>query len=502
MPGINTNITSLTTQQGLKKSQSTLTTSIERLSSGLRVNSAKDDAAGQAIGNRINAQRTGLGQASRNANDGISLSQTAQGTLDSINEKLQRIRELTVQGLNGTLDTRDSDSIQAEINYNLMEIDRLAETTRYNDLPLMNGQAGNVDLQIGANDGETLGVDLSPPGFSVDALGLTDFNVAGEPGSVTPRDMLDGPADDIVLEDALTEVDWPPGIDKETLYALGDVSVAGEYANKDKLEGTYYVGMGNGNFSLVDVSATHETATDESQVKIEDPRAIYEQDWKLDSTDFTELGSGQKLVKGDDTYYIETTDSDNDNVISYKEAKFDFSGSASLSAEVSSGDAMTGSYKDVASSAEFEFDSQQYKLDDYANVGYQDSKGASLQSSDTKLVKDDKTGNFYIQDSSDNEPVYYRLADIEVKNKLELTTKLESVQPENYKVVENFKVDGEEFTVEDPSSIIDRNGNSINKIVKDKKQDVYYAVDDNDKYFTMSAPKETRDITPAYSPER
>ena len=142
MSVINTNLPALTSQQNLKKSQSALATSMERLSSGLRVNNAKDDAAGQAIGNRIQAQRTGLGQAARNANDGVSLSQTAQGVLSEVNDRLQRIRELTVQGLNGTNQNRDSDSIQAEINFNLQEIDRLAKTSNFNGIPLMTGQAG------------------------------------------------------------------------------------------------------------------------------------------------------------------------------------------------------------------------------------------------------------------------------------------------------------------------------------------------------------------------
>lgn len=166
MAVINTNLASLVSQQSMGKSGTALATSMERLTSGLRVNSAQDDAAGQAISNRFQAQRTGLGQAARNANDGVSLSQTAQGVLGSISDKLQRIRELTVQGLNGTNQTRDSDFIQAEINQNLMEIDRLVEQAEYNGIPLMTGRAGNISLQVGANDGEALGVDLSPPGFS------------------------------------------------------------------------------------------------------------------------------------------------------------------------------------------------------------------------------------------------------------------------------------------------------------------------------------------------
>merc|ERR1711964_329141 len=126
MSVINTNITSMIGQQNLSKSQNSLQTSMERLSSGLRINSAKDDAAGQAIANRMTAQITGLAQAQRNANDGISIAQTAEGSLNQVNDNLQRIRELTVQAQNGTNSASDLSSIQDEINQRLSEIDRIS----------------------------------------------------------------------------------------------------------------------------------------------------------------------------------------------------------------------------------------------------------------------------------------------------------------------------------------------------------------------------------------
>ncbi|MEE3214493.1 MAG: flagellin FliC, partial [Pseudomonadota bacterium] len=116
MSVINTNITSMIGQQNLNASKSALTTSMERLSSGLRINSAKDDAAGQAIANRMSAQITGLSQAQRNANDGISVAQTAEGALNQVNDNVQRIRELTVQAQNDTNSAKDLGSIQDEIN--------------------------------------------------------------------------------------------------------------------------------------------------------------------------------------------------------------------------------------------------------------------------------------------------------------------------------------------------------------------------------------------------
>lgn len=119
MSVINTNITSMIGQSNLSKSQNALQTSMERLSSGLRINSAKDDAAGQAIANRMTAQITGLAQAQRNANDGISVAQTAEGALNQVNDNLQRIRELAVQAANGTNSSNDLQSIQDEIGQRL-----------------------------------------------------------------------------------------------------------------------------------------------------------------------------------------------------------------------------------------------------------------------------------------------------------------------------------------------------------------------------------------------
>lgn len=161
MSVINTNMTSLIGQQNLMKSQSALQTSMERLSSGLRINSAKDDAAGQAIANRMTAQIKGLAQAQRNANDGISMAQTAEGALGQINDNVQRIRELVVQANNGTNGTDDVASIQEEIDQRILEIDRIVEQTAFNGKTLLNGLAGEVWIQVGANDGEGIKIDLS-----------------------------------------------------------------------------------------------------------------------------------------------------------------------------------------------------------------------------------------------------------------------------------------------------------------------------------------------------
>ncbi|MBF4178084.1 flagellin [Lelliottia nimipressuralis] len=151
MAVINTNLLSLTTQNNLNKSQSSLGTAIERLSSGLRINSSKDDAAGQAIANRMTSQVKGMTQAARNANDGISLVQTAEGNLNEINTNLQRIRELAVQAANDTNGSTDLTSINTEITQRLSEIDRIAGGANFNGKSLLNGSVStSLSIQVGA----------------------------------------------------------------------------------------------------------------------------------------------------------------------------------------------------------------------------------------------------------------------------------------------------------------------------------------------------------------
>ncbi|WP_337086879.1 FliC/FljB family flagellin [Escherichia coli] len=174
---INTNSLSLITQNNINKNQSALSSSIERLSSGLRINSAKDDAAGQAIANRFTSNIKGLTQAARNANDGISVAQTTEGALSEINNNLQRIRELTVQASTGTNSDSDLDSIQDEIKSRLDEIDRVSGQTQFNGVNVLS-KDGSMKIQVGANDGETITIDLKKIDSST--LKLTGFNVNGE----------------------------------------------------------------------------------------------------------------------------------------------------------------------------------------------------------------------------------------------------------------------------------------------------------------------------------
>lgn len=172
---INTNSLSLITQNNINKNQSALSSSIERLSSGLRINSAKDDAAGQAIANRFTSNIKGLTQAARNANDGISLAQTTEGALSEINNNLQRVRELTVQATTGTNSDSDLSSIQDEIKSRLDEIDRVSGQTQFNGVNVL-AKDGSMKIQVGANDGQTVSIDLQKIDSS--ALGLSGFAVS------------------------------------------------------------------------------------------------------------------------------------------------------------------------------------------------------------------------------------------------------------------------------------------------------------------------------------
>ncbi|WJD48903.1 MULTISPECIES: flagellin N-terminal helical domain-containing protein [unclassified Enterobacter] len=188
MAVINTNTLSLMTQNNLTKSQSSLGSAIERLSSGLRINSAKDDAAGQAIANRFTSNINGLTVAARNANDGISLSQTAEGALSEINNNLQRIRDLTVQAQNSSNSASDVDSIQAEVNERMKEVDRVTKQTDFNGIKVLNTGASSstYNFQVGSKDAETIGIKIS----SSDSFNLAS---AGSSGTVlNTKSMVSG----------------------------------------------------------------------------------------------------------------------------------------------------------------------------------------------------------------------------------------------------------------------------------------------------------------------
>ena len=157
---INTNVPSLNAQRNLGKSQAALATAMQRLSSGLRINSAKDDAAGLAISDRMTSQIRGLNQAARNANDGISLAQTAEGAMQEATNILQRIRELAIQSANDSNSLSDRGSLQKEVSQLQEELNRIANSTSFNEKKLLDGTFTSQLFQVGANKGQTIAVSI------------------------------------------------------------------------------------------------------------------------------------------------------------------------------------------------------------------------------------------------------------------------------------------------------------------------------------------------------
>ncbi len=187
---VNTNVSSLNAQRQLFSSGNALTTSFERLSSGSRINSAADDAAGLQISNRMTAQIQGLNQGVRNANDGISVLQTAEGALDETTNSLQRIRQLAVQSNNGVNDGADQTALKQEIDALKEEIDRIASDTEFNGVALLDGNYG-ADFQVGAEGGQSINVTIDS-GTATTGFNSTDLAIAG--------DVTTGGADALITE--------------------------------------------------------------------------------------------------------------------------------------------------------------------------------------------------------------------------------------------------------------------------------------------------------------
>lgn len=174
---VNTNVASLNAQRNLSASQGDLNTSMQRLSSGLRINSAKDDAAGLAISDRMTSQINGMNQASRNANDGISLSQTAEGAMQETTNILQRMRELSVQSANDTNTSSDRTSINTEMTQLQEELSRIASATEFNGKKLIDGTASTFKFQVGADTGQTIDFSLSDLDMTAGGLGVSAGNL-------------------------------------------------------------------------------------------------------------------------------------------------------------------------------------------------------------------------------------------------------------------------------------------------------------------------------------
>ena len=256
MPAIiNTNIASINSQRNLSTSQSALTTSLQRLSSGLRINSAKDDAAGLAISERMTTQIRGLNQAIRNSNDGISLAQVGESALGEVSNNLQRIRELAVQAANTTNSANDRAAINQEVQQRLAEIDRTASQTSFNGQRLLDGSFGNALFQVGANVGETISIGLGT-NVRTAAIGKAAAATSGVAMSTL---MTPGSA---AVAGSYTKADVVGGFDFRNIAATASTYLTnaispGNYSTVAATQATYTSGVVSpGNYSTVAATAS------------------------------------------------------------------------------------------------------------------------------------------------------------------------------------------------------------------------------------------------------
>jgi|26BtaG_2_1085354.scaffolds.fasta_scaffold00373_14 flagellin len=268
--GINTNVASLSAQNQLQKSQDMNSQALERLSSGLRINSAKDDAAGLAISTRFQSQIRGLDVATRNANDGISLAQTAEGALDEITNNLQRIRDLSVQSANATNSGSDRAALDQEVQQRLAEIERISTQTSFNGLKVLDGTFGEQNFQVGANAGEVIGVDLSQgtrleqigayasmtggSDVTSDKLAEGDLKIQVGDGEVTSVGASDSDsAEDKAQAIREANVEGLTSVSATNVQELGFAAISGNTAGTDT---TYSLSISVGDGDAVTVTQT------------------------------------------------------------------------------------------------------------------------------------------------------------------------------------------------------------------------------------------------------
>ena len=276
---INTNIGSLTAQRNLGQTSNALNTAIQRLSSGLRINSAKDDAAGLAISERFTGQIRGMNQAARNANDGISLAQTAEGALGSAGNILQRVRELAVQSANATNSASDRAALNAEVGQLTAELDRIAKTTQFNGTNLLDGTFGSAVFQVGANANQTItatSANFSTSKYGNNRIGSSAATTTGGAGDLvtgsTPGSTatLAGLTTSAILADTLT-INGSLG-SATALVAIGDSAktVAANINTKSNITGVTATARteidataltANGSFSLAVISDNSTAVT-------------------------------------------------------------------------------------------------------------------------------------------------------------------------------------------------------------------------------------------------
>lgn len=277
MSVINTNYLALVSQNNLTKSQNSLGTAIERLSSGLRINSAKDDAAGQAIANRFTANVNGLTQAARNANDGISIAQTTEGSLNEINENLQRIRTLTVQASTGSNSDSDLKSIQNEIKERMDEINRVSKETQFNGKYVLGDDAAALTVQVGAHDGQTITINLSK--IDSKTLDLDGFTVSGLSDSITEFTDTDAATGIKTTAPVTFTTTGELNGQELTLHSYKDANDAVQYAVKDESGTMYKLATGAVDKGTGEVTVAFATPADLAAAK-----ASYDTDAKAGLT--------------------------------------------------------------------------------------------------------------------------------------------------------------------------------------------------------------------------
>ncbi len=263
MPSVvNTNVISLNAQRNLSRSDSLLSTSLQRLSSGLRINSAKDDAAGLAIANRFTTQIRGLNQAVRNANDGISLAQTAESALDELTNNLQRVRELAVQSANATNSASDRAALDQEVQQRLEEINRIASQTSFNGQKVLDGSFGSAQFQIGANVGETINVNLTT-GVRADQLGQIATDTATYGGTaLADGDVAISVGQGEFVSVGATQAGSQAGQDANSAYAalnsITAAGVSGLTATADNVQTAGVLVGGYGRYQRRDLRSDHQ----------------------------------------------------------------------------------------------------------------------------------------------------------------------------------------------------------------------------------------------------
>ena len=251
---VNTNVSSLNAQRNLAKSGEGLATSMERLASGMRINSAKDDAAGMQISTRLTSQISGLGVAQRNANDGISMAQTAEGALQSSTDILQRMRELALQSANGSNSTSDREALQKEVTALQTELTRIADTTTFGGQKLLNGDYGTQQFQVGSDSNQTIGVtlnsaaaeDIGLRGKGFDLAAITGFSGASE----TAKTFADTDSLSVTAGGKTNNIDLTTG--------MSAADLAGQF---NSTEGVFGVGATT-QVAVGGFGATNTTATD------------------------------------------------------------------------------------------------------------------------------------------------------------------------------------------------------------------------------------------------